>query len=368
VGVPARAGAVGQAIVSNEAGSLLARFCGRPWYFAAVMVRFPGFARTFAALCLALSVAPACAPVARSAASGLEADSTIAVTDDDTAYMCPMHPDVTSSEPGVCPRCSMQFVLGKPFDMRDYQVEFRTEPPTVNPGEPVRLIFKVTHPDNGATVTNFELVHDKPYHLFVISMDMEFFEHIHPEQGEDGTWWIDVTLPKPGHYKVLSDFAPQGAASQFIARPLVTAGYEGDLISDGARLVPDESTSKTIGDLTATVRYDPMPMLAAVHSHLTFTLTKAGSNAPVDDLQAYLGAFGHMLIMSEDMISSVHSHPLEHLPVGADPETVRGGPSVMFEGLMPRPGRYRAWTQFRHQNRIYTFPFTFEVAGIGASW
>lgn len=261
----------------------------------------------------------------------------------------------------------MQLVLGTPFDMRDYQVEFTTEPTLVKPGEPVRLMFKVLHPDTGATVTDFELVHDKPYHLFVISMDMEFFEHIHPEQGEDGSWWIDVTVPRAGHYMVLSDFAPKGTSSQVIARPLVTAGYESDLVADAARLTPDTSLSKTIGDLTATVRYDPVPMLAAVHSHLTFTLTKAGSNEPVQDLQAYLGAFGHMLVMSEDMIQYVHSHPLENLPVGADPETARGGPSVIFEALMPRPGRYRAWTQFRYQNTVHTFPFTFEVAGIGAS-
>ncbi len=326
-----------------------------------------GFAGTLAALCVALVAASACAPAFRSTTSGLDGDSTAAIADDETAYMCPMHPDVTSGEPGVCPKCSMQLVLGKPFDMRDYQVEFSTEPPLVNPGEPVRLIFKVLHPDTGATVRNFELVHDKPYHLFVISTDMEFFEHIHPEQGEDGTWWIDVTLPKAGQYKVLSDFAPQGAASQFVARPLVTAGYAGDLIADGAHLVPDGSVSKTVGDLTATVRYDPVPMLAAVHSHLTFTLTKAGASTPVDDLQAYLGAFGHMLIMSEDMIHAVHSHPLENLPAGADPETVRGGPSVMFEGLMPRPGRYRAWTQFKYQDTVHTFPFTFEVAGVGAN-
>lgn len=291
----------------------------------------------------------------------------MAGADDETAYMCPMHPDVTSSAPGLCPKCSMRLVLGTPFDMRDYHVEFRTEPPLVQAGEPARLIFKVLHPGTGAAVTNFELVHDKPYHLFVVSQNMEFFEHIHPEQGEDGSWWIDVTLPRAGQYTVLSDFAPQGASSQFIARPLITAGYEGDLVADGARLVPDAAASKTVGNLTATVRYDPVPMLAAVHSHITVTLTNAGTNTPVNELQAYLGAFGHMLIMSEDMIQSVHLHPLENLPTGVDPETVRGGPSVIFEGLLPRPGRYRAWTQFRYRDKIHTFPFTFEVAGVGAS-
>jgi hypothetical protein len=28
---------------------------------------------------------------------------------------------------------------------------------------------------------------------------------------------------------------------------------------------------------------------------------------------------------------------------------------------MPKPGRYRAWSQFRRHDRIHTFAFTFNV-------
>lgn len=320
------------------------------------------------ALLAALLLVSACAPAVRPATASLDLDSsTDAEADDETAYLCPMHPDVTADKAGVCPKCGMALVVGRPFDMRDYQVEFRTEPRLVRAGAPVRMRFTVLHPDTGNSVTDFELVHEKPYHLFIVSRDLEFFEHTHPELGEDGSWSVDVTLPKPGHYTVLSDFAPRGSASQFIARPLVTEGYEGDLVADEARLVPDTAVSKTVGALTATVRYDPLPLLAAQHSHLTVSLTKTGSNEPVTELQPYLGAFGHMLVVSEDSMHYVHSHPVENVPAGADLEVLRGGPTVMFEALMPRPGRYRAWTQFRYQDRIYTFPFTFEAAGIGAS-
>jgi hypothetical protein len=41
---------------------------------------------------------------------------------------------------------------------------------------------------------------------------------------------------------------------------------------------------------------------------------------------------------------------------------MRGGPQVTFDGLMPKPGRYRAWTQFRRNDRLYTFTSTFVVA------
>ena len=34
---------------------------------------------------------------------------------------------------------------------------------------------------------------------------------------------------------------------------------------------------------------------------------------------------------------------------------------VTFEGLMPKAGRYRAWTQFRRHDKLHTFAFTFEA-------
>ena len=128
-------------------------------------------------------------------------------------------------------------------------------------------------------------------------------------------------------------------------------------------------------DLTATVDYDPPQFKVGQYEHINFHLKDSASGRAIADLQTYLGAFGHTLIMSEDMADYVHSHPLDILaqpdeeggppqfliPPGSDLEAIRGGPDVTFEGLMPRPGMYRAWTQFRRNNKIHTFAFTFRV-------
>jgi hypothetical protein len=285
--------------------------------------------------------------------------------DEGTAYVCPMHSDYTSVTPGTCPRCGMNLVLATPFDMRDYRLDFRTVPPVVKAGETIKLLFRIFHPGSGKPITKFEIVHDRPYHLFVVSQDMEYFEHIHPQQAADGTWSIDLTLPRAGHYKVLSDFLPGGGSSQFIARPLVTAGYTADLIADSAHLVPDTFLTKKVDDLSATVTYDPKTFVAGQYGHLMFHLSDTGTRQPVRDLQTYLGAFGHTLIMSEDMVDYVHSHPVEQLPPDANLETLRGGPDVTFDGLMPRPGHYRAWTQFRRNDKVHTFTYTFDVVDVG---
>src|SRR5262245_52885897 len=172
---------------------------------------------------------------------------------DQTAWVCPMHPDYTMDIDGVCPRCGMKLVHASPFDVRDYRLDFRTVPAVVKAGQPAKFLFRIFHPGSGEAVTKFEVVHERQFHLFVISQDMEYFQHIHPEEKPNGEWSIDVTLPKAGYYKVLSDFLPSGGSSQFIARPLVTTGYRGDLAADSARLVPDTVSTRTVDDMTATV-------------------------------------------------------------------------------------------------------------------
>jgi Heavy metal binding domain len=295
--------------------------------------------------------------------------------EDTTAWVCPMHSDYTSDGQGSCPRCGMALVHAAPFDVRDYRLDFRTVPAVVKPGQKTSLRFRIMHPGTGDVVKKFESVHERQYHLFVISQDMEYFQHIHPQEQADGTWTIDVTLPKVGYYKVLSDFLPSGGASQFIARPLVTAGYGGDLVENSAHLVADAVATKIDDDITASIAYDPQPFMVGLYGHMTLHLTDTATGKPITDLQTYLGAFGHTLIMSEDMAEYVHSHPLDILAKpdddggpptfviapGADLETLRGGPDVTFEGLMPKPGRYRAWTQFRRRDKLHTFSFTFNV-------
>ena len=50
----------------------------------------------------------------------------------------------------------------------------------------------------------------------------------------------------------------------------------------------------------------------------------------------------------------------------AGDEEFRGGPDITFDGLMPRPGRYRAFTQFRWRDELHTFSFAFDVIDAAA--
>ena len=272
-------------------------------------------------------------------------------------WYCPMHPEITAAVTGQCPICKMALVAGNPLDTREYELDFVTSPAGVTAGTPFTIKLKVR--DGDEAITKFEEVHDKRYHLFIISRDMSIFEHVHPVQQPDGTWELEARLPKPGYYNILSDFLPTGGSPQVIMRSLITADFKGDARSAEVQIEPDTVFEKTLNGLTATVDFEPRPLLAGEHGHLTFNLTDAATGQPVTDLQPYLGAFGHTLVMSEDQANAVHSHPTPDL--SNDISRGRGGPRVMFEGYFPTAGEYRAWTQFLRHDQIITFSFAFKV-------
>jgi len=295
--------------------------------------------------------------------------------DEEIAWVCPMHPSYTATAAGTCPICGMELIQTRPYDTRDFRVLFRTEPAAVRPGERVRLLFTFLRPGTGEVVTDFEVVHTKEFHLFIVSQDMEFFEHIHPTLRPDGTWTIETTVPKPGYYQVMCDFMPKGGSGQFLTAPLVTANYSGDLADDSAHLAPDKTSKKSVADITVAVSFDPPQPTSCQYVHLNFYLTDTATGRPITDLQTYLGQFSHMLLMSEDLECYVHSHPINLvveqedpggvpeyiIPPDADLSKIRGGPRVTFDALLPKAGVFRAWAQFQRNDQVRTIPFTFNV-------
>jgi hypothetical protein len=276
-----------------------------------------------------------------------------------SGYICPMHPNIVSAEEGKCSLCGMDLVPGDPMATAYYDLKVDISPRAIKPGSKARITFSVFHPLTGQRVTDYAEVHDKRYHLFVISRDMKYFAHEHPEPGENGSWYIDVTLPQEGHYILLSDFLPTGGGPQMIVTPLVTAGYDGDLMSSIPELEPDLEWSKEVDGVKVEMTLPRPELFAGEVVDMPFQFSSAETGEPITDLQRYLGAFAHALIVSEDLVEYIHTHPHEMLE-GTDVQS-GGGPEVVFDTFFPRPGRYKAWVQFQRNGKVSTVAFTFDV-------
>jgi len=299
------------------------------------------------------------------------------------AYTCSMHPDIRTSAPGKCPKCGMALVPVSPEIIDYYDLKLETSPAAPKPNERVRLRFAVIDPKTGEQVKQFQVLHDKLFHLFIVSQDMTEFQHIHPTPEADGRFTVETVLPRAGNYKVYSDFYPARGTPQVLQQNLATAGYTPDLIQSEARLSPDATLAKTgqglkitpenaerigvsIRELQKTpanemkieLKLEPSQIIAGQPVTLKYHLTDAKTGSPVRDVAVYLGAWGHTLILSEDQSEYVHSHPEETVPDTADRSKLRGGPDVTFNAFMPKPGNYRIWTQFLRGDALTTVTFT----------
>jgi hypothetical protein len=255
-------------------------------------------------------------------------------------WMCPMDADVRSEKPGVCPRCGMKLVLKIP-DRVEFPLEVLCSPEPAQPGQPLELTFHILNPETNKLVNQFEIVHEKLIHLFVVSENLEYFAHDHPVLQSDGSFKLMLKLPYGGMYRLLADFYPSAGVPQLAVNTIFLAGS-----APAANVLPSLAPSRA-KNLTATLRSEPAALLAGLESRLTFSLN------PADDLQTYLGAWGHMLIASSDLIDLLHIHPF----------LVKGG-EIQFNIIFPRPGLYRIWTQFQRSGEVNTTVFTVPVKAL----
>ena len=271
----------------------------------------------------------------------------VAAPDDpEVEFVCPMDKDVRAKAPGKCPRCGMTLVAGIP-DPHEFPVRITTSPKILKPGAETLLTFHVEVPASGKAVHDFEIMHEMLFHQFLISQDMNFFQHVHPEMQKDGTFDLAVKFPHPGLYRSLSDFYPKGGTPQLIANTLFVSGA--GMKMKPANLSADLAPNKT-ENMEVSLTMEPAQAIAGLKTMMFFRLT------PDDGIEPYLGAMGHMLAASEDLIDLTHTHPF----LVTDPD---GGAAkqIQFNVIFPREGIYRVWVQFQRKGVVNTAAFNIPV-------
>jgi len=258
-------------------------------------------------------------------------------------FVCPMDPDVRSAAPGKCPRCGMKLEAGIQQPM-EYRLKLTASPARLPAGEPVELRFELIDPRTGKRATKFDIVHEKLFHLFLASADLKYFVHDHPQLGEDGIFRFTTTLPAPGIYRLLADCYPSGGTPQLLSRFLTTAGYDKS-ITESITTPATDLKAKRTENMSVSLRMDP-PEPIPGHKTMLFCHLDPG-----DGVEPYLGAWGHLLALSNDLIDSIHEHPIY----------ANGGPEIQFNIYFPRAASYKVWVQFQRQGVVNTASFTIPV-------
>lgn len=255
-------------------------------------------------------------------------------------YQCPMDPDIRSNKEGVCPRCGMKLRSGIPEPI-EFPMDLKLTPHAPQAGTSTQLEFTVLDPQNGRQIQHFEIVHEKLFHMFVVSRDMNVFVHDHPVFGADAKFRYDYIFPRPGLYRILGDFYPEGATPQLIEKTVIIAG-EPQL--PAASLTRDYAI-KTTANLQVSLTTDPPQPIAGQKTILSVHLH------PADGIEKYIGAWAHMLTVSDDLVDMIHTHPF----------IADGGPDMQFTVYFPRTRAYRVWIQFQRKGIVNTARFDIPV-------
>lgn len=263
----------------------------------------------------------------------------------------------------------------------------------IEAGKAAAMIFTLKDA-KGVPVKDLDIVHEKPLHLLAVSKDLSWFAHEHPTRRADGAFTMPMTFPAGGEYTLYFDFTPKGSPQQVVPVKVTASGTPKATVP----LTVDADKPKTIDGFTVALDRGGAVKAGAV-AHMVFTVTKDGK--PVTTLRPYLGAMGHLVIISQDGTQFVHAHPHEGgehgdghgagaggghdahgghgegakkdehaghggaAPKAADAGKGMGGPKVDFEAHFKEPGTYKAWGQFNvgtaETERVLTVPFTFTI-------
>ncbi|GIP37848.1 hypothetical protein J31TS4_11280 [Paenibacillus sp. J31TS4] len=195
-------------------------------------------------------------------------------------------------------------------------------------------------------VEKFDITHEQKQHLIIVSKDLSQFRHVHPDDRGGGVFeWTERFLAG-GEYKLFADFVPSGGSAVTLTKWVNVAGEAAKPVP----IQPDASLTKSVGGKEIALAFDRLVPNQEVT--LTFTIRDDRTKKPVTNLQPYLGAVGHVVILSEDAEQYLHVHPMEERATG---------PDARFQTSFPHSGIYKIWGQFKHEDKVITVPFVVKV-------
>jgi hypothetical protein len=200
-------------------------------------------------------------------------------------------------------------------------------------GEASRFAFRLLD-DAGGAIRDLDVRHQRAIHLVVVRRDFAHYQHLHPELGPDGIWSTPLVLPEAGPYRAVADFSVNGSP--------VTLGV--DLTVPG----PFEGAVGTPAATTTSVDGFAVELSSPHGREGDFRFRILKGSAPVGDLEPYLGALGHLVVLREGDLAYLHAHPLD--------STDQPG-TISFEAGLEPGANYRLFLEFAQSGRVHRAQF-----------
>lgn len=266
-------------------------------------------------------------------------------TTNNKVYVCPMHPDVKSDKPGNCPKCGMSLTESKQAQVKnEYYLAFNANPQLTEAGKQVTFSFTPKIKGNENKQVPLETMHEYKVHLIVVSNDLSFYQHLHPDTNSDGSYTINSTFRSGGKYVLFADYMPTGGEEKVERIEMNVTGKQPE-----AKSYTKENLVSKIDNYTVTLQSSTGKFETGKTNHFTATITMNGKEINANDLENIMGTKGHMVAISKDTKQFVHVHP-----------EIENG-KLDLHADFTTPGIYRAFFQFQTEGKVRTADFVLNV-------
>ena len=267
---------------------------------------------------------------------------------EDHIFACPMHPEVLGKEGDKCPKCGMLLEHNDNVGQTNgltYFMDFSTNPALVGPKEEITLIMTPKVKGKEKDLVPLQDEHTKKIHLIVVSEDLSYFDHIHPEYDADGSYKVPTKFPFAGKYTLFADYKPTGGNHTVNKLNVDVTGTKPAAKVYGA----DKLTATSSDGFEVTLQPEGGKLETNVSMHLAAGLKQNGKAVDPNTLEDYLGAKAHMVVVSLNDKEYLHVHP--------GVENGKFDLHTTFE----KPGVYRGWIQFQSKGKVHTTDFVMNV-------
>lgn len=225
------------------------------------------------------------------------------------------------------------------------QIQAIFQAPQVKAKEETTVTIQIQD-SGGKPINDFDLNHEKKMHLIAVSKDLSYYRHLHPEYKGKGLFTVSTQFPSGGDYRLFADFLPSGKEKTVKSYTLTVQGDPAPPVA----IEPEGTWSKIIDGNEVTLNIDHL--MAGMELNLTYSFKDAASKTPIKDLQPYLGAVGHVVILDANADQYLHVHPTDEKSTG---------PEAKFMTTFPKSGVYKIWGEFQRNGKVFTVPFVVKV-------
>lgn len=224
--------------------------------------------------------------------------------------------------------------------------------------------------------------HGHLMHLFLLRVPaMDRFYHLHPEQGADGSFVLDLPTIDAGHYKLFADIVresgfPDTMVSEMDLPQIAGKAVSGDDAAASFGVFSPGSSSQTFslpdGSRMIWDHETQAPKTGQANWFKFRVVDQDGK--PVNNLEPYMGMAGHAVFIRSDEQVFAHIHPAGSVPMAALGVVQKdvGTSSMMSHSMVmpaevsfpygfPQAGDYRMFVQVKRAGRVETGVFDTKV-------